>query len=170
HYHHFRHHDSLRQSLRAAANQRETPAGLFEHRARGLFAAGRGRDGGREVNRRRGGDAVLSHRLSIHRARGFHGHHTGDAAFGHGGYFGTGRFGPTLAFAGSHNDARHGVARRPAAARRIFRKIPAAQIGDRFGPGEPWLLLPGIHGARGRGDFDLLLFRRGEGGLLGPVE
>jgi NADH-quinone oxidoreductase subunit N len=39
---HFRHHDSLRQSLRDSAAQSEAAARLFQHRARRLFAAGRG--------------------------------------------------------------------------------------------------------------------------------
>jgi NADH-quinone oxidoreductase subunit N len=38
---HFRHHDSLRQSLRDSAAQSETAARLFQHRARRLSAAGR---------------------------------------------------------------------------------------------------------------------------------
>ena len=49
-HHHFRHHDSLRQSLRHAAVQCETIAGLLEHRACGLFAAGRCGIGGSAIN------------------------------------------------------------------------------------------------------------------------
>ncbi len=66
----FRHHDSLRQPVRAAAAQFETVARLFEHRTRRLSVAGRG-----GVERERaGGAVVLSGGLSVHRGGGVPGH------------------------------------------------------------------------------------------------
>ena len=75
---HFRHHDSLRQPVRDSAAQPQAAARLFEHRARGLPAAGRG---GAE-RERAGGGALLSGRLPVHGAGGVHGDLPRDAAAG----------------------------------------------------------------------------------------
>ena len=123
---HFRHHDSLRQSLRDSAAQSETAARLFQHRARRLFAARR-----RGVERQRAvGADVLSRRLCVHGDGGVFRHHAGDAASGDGGHFRSGRFEPAFAAARRHADHRDGFARRHSAAGGLLRKISAAQSGD----------------------------------------
>jgi len=71
--HHFRHHHPLWQPLRAAAAQRQAPDGLFQHRACGLSAAGRG---GAKCQRP-GGNYVLPRRLSFHGAGRVFGHRAG---------------------------------------------------------------------------------------------
>ena len=81
---------------------------------------------------------------------------------------GAGRFEPAFAAAGRDDDAGDGVAGGHSAAGRFLRKISAAESRDRAGAGhgQSRLLLPRVHGAGGRGDFALLLFRRHPRDLL----
>ena len=79
-----------------SAAQPEAAAGLFEHRARRLSAAGRG---GAE-RQRTGGGALLPGRLSVHGAGGVHRHLSGDAADGERRHFRAGGFAPAFAAAG----------------------------------------------------------------------
>ena len=68
----------------------------------------------------------------------------------------------------AHDDAGYGVAGGHSADGRVLRKIFIAESRHRAGRGQsqPWLLLPRVHGARRRGDFALLLFRRDPRDLL----
>ena len=123
---HFRRHDSLRKSLRDSAAQSETAARLFQHRARGLSAAGRG---GIERERPGGGD-VLSGRLFVHRAGGVHGDLPSDAADGRGRHLRAGGLEPAFAAAGRDDDAGDGIAGGHSAAGGLLWEIPAAEIRD----------------------------------------
>ena len=75
---------------------------------------------------------------------------------------------PAFAAAGHDADAGDGVAGGHSAPGRIFREVFAAE--SRFGTrrDESGLLLPRVHGAGGRGDLALLLWRRHPRDLLEP--